>query len=80
MNPAFSISGSRDCGWRRSVYNARWEVYSEEIDSMNQVITATIEDGMLKPDQEIAFAAGTKVRVTIELCDNELGHISRACC
>ena len=46
---------------------------------MNQVITATIEDGVLKPDQEIAFAAGTKVRVTIEPCDDEPGHINPAC-
>ena len=46
---------------------------------MNQVITATIEDGVLKPDQEIAFAPGTKVRVTIEPYDAELAHGNLAC-
>ena len=46
---------------------------------MNQVITATIEDGVLKPDQEIAFATGAKLRVTIEPCDEEIGHVNRAC-
>ena len=46
---------------------------------MNQVITATIEDGVLKLDQEIRFATGTKVRVTIEPCDESHGHVRHAC-
>ena len=33
---------------------------------MNEVITATVEDGIIKPDQDIGIATGTKVRITIE--------------
>jgi len=33
---------------------------------MNEVITATVEDSVLKPDQDIGIASGTKVRITIE--------------
>ena len=46
---------------------------------MNQVITATIEDGVLKPHQKIGLATGTKVRVTIEPCDDARAHVNRAC-
>ena len=51
----------------------------EEIDSMNRVIIATIEDGVLKPDQEIRIASGTKVRVTIEPCNDAHDRAGNAC-
>lgn len=35
---------------------------------MSQIITATVEDGVLKPDQDIGLLSGTKVRLTVELC------------
>ena len=34
---------------------------------MSQIITATYVDGMLKPEEEIGLASGTKVRLTLEL-------------
>lgn len=33
---------------------------------MHEVITATVEDGVLKPERDIGIASGTKVRITIE--------------
>ncbi len=35
---------------------------------MSQVITATVQDGVLKPDQDMGLSSGTKVRLTVELC------------
>jgi predicted DNA-binding antitoxin AbrB/MazE fold protein len=33
---------------------------------MSQVITATFVDGVLKPEEELALASGTKVRLVLE--------------
>lgn len=33
---------------------------------MSQVITATFEDGVLKPEEEITLASGTKVRLMLD--------------
>lgn len=34
---------------------------------MSQVMTATIENGLLKPDADLGLPCGTRVRVTIEM-------------
>jgi predicted DNA-binding antitoxin AbrB/MazE fold protein len=34
--------------------------------SMTQTITATFEDGVLKPDAKLSLASGTKVRLLID--------------
>jgi predicted DNA-binding antitoxin AbrB/MazE fold protein len=34
---------------------------------MNQVITATFEDGVLKPEGRLTLPSGTRVRLTVEL-------------
>lgn len=40
---------------------------------MSQTITATFENGVLKPDAKLALTAGARVRLTIEpLTDDEL--------
>jgi len=43
---------------------------------MNEAITATVEDGVLKPERDIGIASGTKVRITIEplQCDQASKH------
>ena len=35
---------------------------------MSQVIFATVEDGLLRPDEAIGLTPGTKVRLTVEPC------------
>ncbi len=46
---------------------------------MSQVILATVENGVLKPDREIGLSSGTKVRVTLELCDDAVAEARQAC-
>ncbi len=46
---------------------------------MIQIMTATVEDGVLKPDRETGIASGTKVRITIEPCDDAQENAGRAC-
>jgi len=46
---------------------------------MNPVIFATVENGVLKPDGEIGLSSGTKVRLTLELCDDAFGQAEQAC-
>ncbi|MHC4176634.1 MAG: antitoxin family protein [Planctomycetota bacterium] len=46
---------------------------------MGQVILATVENGVLKPDREINLSSGTKVRLTLELCDDALAEAAQAC-
>ena len=45
---------------------------------MSQVILATVENGLLKPDREIGLSSGTKVRLTLELCDDALAEAEQA--
>ena len=45
---------------------------------MTQVIFATVENGLLKPDREIGLSAGTKVRLTVEPCDDAV-QVEAAC-
>jgi predicted DNA-binding antitoxin AbrB/MazE fold protein len=33
---------------------------------MSQIVTATFEDGVLKPEQELGLTSGTKVRLVLE--------------
>ena len=46
---------------------------------MSQVIFATVGNGVLKPDREIGLPPGTKVRLTVELCDNSAVRADEAC-
>jgi predicted DNA-binding antitoxin AbrB/MazE fold protein len=46
---------------------------------MSQVILATVEDGVLKPDGKIGLSSGTKVRLTVELCDEAVVQAQEAC-
>lgn len=46
---------------------------------MSQIITATVEDGVLKPDHDIGLSSGTKVRLTFELCDDADRRSTLAC-
>jgi len=46
---------------------------------MSQVIFATVENGVLKPDREIGLSSGTKVRLTLELCQDALAQATQAC-
>ncbi len=46
---------------------------------MIRVMLATVEDGALKPDQDIGLSSGTKVRITLEPCDRVSFAASRAC-
>ena len=46
---------------------------------MSQVIFATVEDGVLKPDERIHLSSGTKVRITLELCDDATVQANEAC-
>jgi predicted DNA-binding antitoxin AbrB/MazE fold protein len=45
---------------------------------MSQVIFATVEDGVLKPDGKIGLSSGTKVRLTVELCDEATARVEQA--
>ena len=54
-------------------------VLIEEWGPMSQVILATVENGVLKPDREIGLSSGTKVRLTLELCDDALAEAKQAC-
>jgi len=46
---------------------------------MSQVIFATVENGLLKPDREMGLSPGTKVRLTVEPCDDFAVQAERAC-
>jgi len=46
---------------------------------MSQIIFATVEDGVLKPDGKLAFSSGTKVRLTVQLCDEAVAQAEQAC-
>jgi predicted DNA-binding antitoxin AbrB/MazE fold protein len=46
---------------------------------MSQVILATVENGVLKPDRQLGLSSGTKVRLTLELYDDALAEAQRAC-
>jgi len=46
---------------------------------MSQVILATVENGVLKPDREIGLSPGTKVRLTLELRQDALTQATQAC-
>jgi len=46
---------------------------------MSRVILATVENGLLRPDREIGLSSGTKVRLTLELCDDALAQTKQAC-
>jgi predicted DNA-binding antitoxin AbrB/MazE fold protein len=47
--------------------------------AMSQVIFATVENGLLKPDREMGLPPGMKVRVTIEPCDDFAVQAEAAC-
>ena len=46
---------------------------------MSQVIFATVENGLLKPDREMGLSSGTKVRLTVEPCDEAAIQAERTC-
>ena len=46
---------------------------------MSQIIFATVENGLLKPDREIGLSSGTKVRLTLEPCAESLAQATQAC-
>jgi predicted DNA-binding antitoxin AbrB/MazE fold protein len=46
---------------------------------MTQVIFATVENGLLKPDREMGLSPGTKVRLTIEPCGDTANQTEAAC-
>jgi predicted DNA-binding antitoxin AbrB/MazE fold protein len=46
---------------------------------MSQVVGATVENGTLKPDRDLGLASGTKVRVTVEPCDDAIARAKVAC-
>jgi predicted DNA-binding antitoxin AbrB/MazE fold protein len=46
---------------------------------MSQVIFATVENGVLKPDRELGLSTGTTVRLTLETCDEALSQAQQAC-
>ncbi len=46
---------------------------------MSQIIFATVEDGILKPDGQIGLSSGTKVRLTLQLCDDAVPEAEQAC-
>ena len=50
-----------------------------ESDVMSQVIFATVENGLLKPDRKISLSSGTKVRMTVEVCDDASVPAGAAC-
>ena len=46
---------------------------------MSQVIFATVENGLLKPDREMGLSPGTKVRLTVEPCNDAVFQAVEAC-
>jgi predicted DNA-binding antitoxin AbrB/MazE fold protein len=46
---------------------------------MSQVITATFVDGVLKPEEELALASGTKVRLMLDTCNDVRAEGQEAC-
>jgi predicted DNA-binding antitoxin AbrB/MazE fold protein len=38
---------------------------------MSQVITATFNNGVLKPEQDLGLAPGTRVRLKVDVCADE---------
>lgn len=46
---------------------------------MSQVIFATVENGLLKPDHEIGLSSGTKVRLTVEPYGDSAVQAEEAC-
>ena len=46
---------------------------------MSQVIFATVENGLLKPDREMGLSPGTKVRLTVEPYDDSEDQAEGAC-
>ena len=45
---------------------------------MSRVIFATVENGVLKPDEAIGLSSGTKVRLTLELCHDAVDRARQA--
>jgi len=41
---------------------------------MNEVITATFENGVLKPDKQLVLPSGTKVRLVLEPLEPSAGN------
>ena len=39
---------------------------TREFVAMSEIITATVDDGILRPDYPIRWSSGTKVRLTVE--------------
>jgi predicted DNA-binding antitoxin AbrB/MazE fold protein len=46
---------------------------------MSRIIIATVENGLFRPDREIGLSAGTKVRLTVEPCDDATVQAEGAC-
>jgi len=46
---------------------------------MSKVIFATVENGILRPHGEIGLSSGTKVRLTVESCDDMRAYAENAC-
>jgi predicted DNA-binding antitoxin AbrB/MazE fold protein len=46
---------------------------------MSQIITATYVNGMLKPEEDIGLASGTKVRLIVDLPDDPRAQRQAAC-
>jgi predicted DNA-binding antitoxin AbrB/MazE fold protein len=46
---------------------------------MSQVMFATVEDGLLRPDREIGLSSGTKVRLTVEPFEDTVVQSKEAC-
>jgi len=46
---------------------------------MSQVIFATVENGLFKPDRETGLSPGIKVRLTVEPCEDFANQAPRAC-
>ena len=46
---------------------------------MSQIITATFVDGVLKPEQELGLPPGAKVRLILDLQDDDLKQRREAC-
>ena len=46
---------------------------------MSQIILATFEDGVLKPEETLGLPAGTKVRLTLDVRSNGQTEIQEAC-
>lgn len=46
---------------------------------MSEVIFATVENGLVRPDREVALSTGTKVRLTVEPADEPEVRVPAAC-